>query len=219
MGIISEAVKHMLKAGMDADAITAAVSDMEAAQEPVRSKAAIRQERYRRNKASQNVTSDAKEIPPTPPKENTPPSPPKGGSSPQRQRFQDPAAILQAETDPLTARRYADHMRQRGPRLTEQSTQAVVNVLREVRELGGKPSEALELAMSKGWGIFEIEWLRNAGMKLGGGSKETTDAVWQQRLDYWKQGQGWPHAWGPEPGTDGCKLPDHFNTQPEENAA
>ena len=49
---IAVAIKHMMAAGMTPEAIVAAVADMEAAAQPVRSSGAIRQERYRRNKAS-----------------------------------------------------------------------------------------------------------------------------------------------------------------------
>jgi hypothetical protein len=49
---IAVAVKHMIAAGMSPEAIVAAVAEMEAAAQPVRSNGAVRQERYRRNKAS-----------------------------------------------------------------------------------------------------------------------------------------------------------------------
>lgn len=93
MAVIAAALKHMIAAGMDADAIVDAVADMEACQ-PHRSKAAERQARYReRNKASQVTVSDDcdgeqkdpfdKETPPVPPKEinipkKTPPIVPPG---------------------------------------------------------------------------------------------------------------------------------------------
>lgn len=54
MSVIAAAVKHMLAAGMDPDAIVAAVADMELAAAPQvepRSSAAIRQARYRARKA------------------------------------------------------------------------------------------------------------------------------------------------------------------------
>ena len=55
---IAVAVRHMMAAGMDPDAIVAAVAEMEAAAVPQRSKNAERQARYReRNKASQTVTT------------------------------------------------------------------------------------------------------------------------------------------------------------------
>lgn len=63
MTVIATALKHLMAAGVTGDALIAAIAEIEAAlpgaqpAEPTRSKAAIRQERYRRNKASQNVTN------------------------------------------------------------------------------------------------------------------------------------------------------------------
>lgn len=48
MSVIATAVKHMLAAGVPADAIVAAVSEMEEQITPPKSAAAIRQQRYRR---------------------------------------------------------------------------------------------------------------------------------------------------------------------------
>jgi len=63
MTVIATALKHLMAAGVTGDALIAAISEIEAAlpgAQPIeqqRSKAAIRQERYRRNKTSQNVTN------------------------------------------------------------------------------------------------------------------------------------------------------------------
>lgn len=68
MTVIATALKHMLAAGMPADAIVAAVAEMEAGLaalavvEPQPSKGALRQRRYeerKRQKASEGVRSDA----------------------------------------------------------------------------------------------------------------------------------------------------------------
>lgn len=62
MSIIATAVKHMLAAGMEPDAIVAAVAEMES-ERPLqegRSKAAIRQANYRERKAAQTVTNHNK---------------------------------------------------------------------------------------------------------------------------------------------------------------
>lgn len=91
MSVIAVALKHMLASGMDHEAIVAAVAAMEA-EVPPRSAGAVRQERYRRNKASRVTecnSSDALSSPevspqtplPNPINPNTP-SPPKGGSVP-----------------------------------------------------------------------------------------------------------------------------------------
>ncbi len=63
---IAIAVKHMLAAGMSAEQIVDAVAEMEATALPRRSAGAVRQERYRRNKASQSVTSDESDAVPSP---------------------------------------------------------------------------------------------------------------------------------------------------------
>jgi hypothetical protein len=68
----SAIVRELIAAGVTGDALVTALERIEAAAAPVRSKGAERTARWReRHKPSQNVTSDAKEIPPTPPKENT----------------------------------------------------------------------------------------------------------------------------------------------------
>lgn len=66
MSIIATAVKHLMAAGVEGDALVAAIADIEAAildqAEPKGpSKAALRMRRYRANKASQSVTGDASE--------------------------------------------------------------------------------------------------------------------------------------------------------------
>lgn len=109
MGMIATAVKHMIAAGMDMDSIVGAIEEMENAPAP-RSAGAIRQERYRRNKASQSVTRDACDagdgpLPPeqkvptplkTQPLSHNPPSPPKGGSDPQPERDDLAASAFEA---------------------------------------------------------------------------------------------------------------------------
>lgn len=62
MSVIATAVRHLMAAGITGEALLTAIAEMEAhlqAAPKRRSAAAVRQERYRRNKASQTVTSDA----------------------------------------------------------------------------------------------------------------------------------------------------------------
>jgi len=71
VSVIATAVRHLMAAGVTGEALLSAIADMEAeirAEPKARSTAAVRQERYRRNKASQTVTSDAPL--PLPPNEN-----------------------------------------------------------------------------------------------------------------------------------------------------
>src|ERR1041384_7313730 len=93
---VSAAIRHMLDAGLTIEQALIAAEAFEASlppAKPERSKAALRQERYRRNKASQNVTCDEGDALSSPegsspkplspnPHQSIPPSPPKGGSSP-----------------------------------------------------------------------------------------------------------------------------------------
>lgn len=82
MAQIAEALRHMLAAGMPAEAIVAAVADMEACAAaetaPARSNGAERTRRWRERKASQSVTvtsQASRDVTPSPPK-NVPPHPP-----------------------------------------------------------------------------------------------------------------------------------------------
>uniref|UniRef100_UPI0018D273E4 hypothetical protein n=1 Tax=Blastomonas sp. CCH2-A2 TaxID=1768788 RepID=UPI0018D273E4 len=64
MSIIATAMKHLMVAGVEGDALLAAIADIEAAiieqaQPKGPSKAALRMRRHRANKASQSVTGDA----------------------------------------------------------------------------------------------------------------------------------------------------------------
>lgn len=76
MSIIAIAVKHLMAAGVTGDALVTVIAEMEAAQIPIKSKGAIRQERFReRNKSSQSVTyvtSVTKDSPLVPPSDGFP---------------------------------------------------------------------------------------------------------------------------------------------------
>ena len=99
--MIAIAVQHMLAAGMDHAAIVEAVREMEEEIAPKRSAGAMRQERYRRNKASQSVTSD---IPPPFPEtkvSSTPPSKTQTLSSPLPPIVPPPPETAKHPEEPL----------------------------------------------------------------------------------------------------------------------
>jgi hypothetical protein len=78
--MIAAVLRELITAGLEGEQLVAAIERIEGQIEPRRSVGAMRTARWReRHKASQSVTSvtcDAKEIPPTPPKENKlPPEP------------------------------------------------------------------------------------------------------------------------------------------------
>lgn len=97
MSEIRVLIEQLVKAGVDpveaAEVVSRAAIHGAASAPRARSAGAIRQERYRRNKASQVTEDNASDsllspegsspIPPSPkPQSSNPPSPPKGGSSP-----------------------------------------------------------------------------------------------------------------------------------------
>ena len=69
MSIIATAVRHLMAAGVTGEALLAAIAELEEqvrAEPKPRSAGAIRQERYRRNKASQVTECDAGDAQPPP---------------------------------------------------------------------------------------------------------------------------------------------------------
>jgi len=86
VSIISEAVRHMLAAGMDAESVVAAVASMEAASRTIASSGAERTRRWREKKASQVTVcdgSDACDVTVTTSPETKTPAPPKTQPSPE----------------------------------------------------------------------------------------------------------------------------------------
>lgn len=157
MSAIAVALKHMLAAGMPHDAIVAAVAEMEAAVTPVRSKGAERQERYRRNKASQNVTCDAPlSLPPNENNSNPPthtrdniPTRVKGRSKPE------PIA----KPDDVSVKTWADfliHRKAKGAPVTET---AMSGIRREAEKAGWSMEAALIETMARGWQGFRADWV------------------------------------------------------------
>lgn len=104
MSIISQAVKHMLAAGMDHDQIVQAVADMEQAQQPKLTARQARNKRYyEKNKASEkrlnpsySDVSDATKIK----KEKSPPTPP----SKEKNKNLEPNGSLSVSEEPTSKR-------------------------------------------------------------------------------------------------------------------
>lgn len=99
MPVSADTLRMLMAAGLAGDALLEVVASIDAdhtAHEKPKTAGALRQERYRQRKASQDVTSDvtndvtnllspegSSPTPPSPkPHSSNPPSPPKGGSSP-----------------------------------------------------------------------------------------------------------------------------------------
>lgn len=121
-------------------------------------------------------------------------------------RYANPCVVLQAVVDPMTAQRYVGYLEEKRKPLVSATAEALVETLREVQRLGGNPTEALHLAIRRGWSSFDIEYLRNAGFKFSQ-SGQPVSIDWAGRLKSFTEFDIWPMAWGPRPGDPGCEAP------------
>lgn len=157
MSAIAVALKHMLAAGMPHDAIVAAVEEMEAEVTPQRSKGAIRQERYRRNKASQCDERDAPlSLPPNENKSNPPTHTPENNTArvKGRSKVQPPA-----KPDDVAEKTWSDfliHRKAKGAPVTET---ALSGIRREAEKAGWSMEAALVETMARGWQGFNADWV------------------------------------------------------------
>lgn len=125
-----------------------------------------------------------------------------------RKRFANPSVILQTEVDVMTAQSFASHCEEKGKRLSSQTAEQIVGVLREIRSQGGNPADALKLAIRRGWVSLEVEYLRNNGFKFTSAAPEP-EADWSGRLEVWRKDGTWGN-WGPKPGEPGCRVPEEL---------
>lgn len=214
MSTIAIALKHMLAAGMDHDAIINAVAEMEANSAPKKSANAIRQERYRRNKALHVTDSNApldkekvtqKEI--NPPKEKTPKGVQKKGSIGVREQL---SICLDAER----AQAVIDHRQRLRKPLTERAAKLLTDEFGKFED----PNSAADLMISRGWQGFESSWGDNAGLRRVPAQTtpilvavEETDEAWIKRLNLARPSETWWYdVWGPAPGQEGCRVPAHL---------
>lgn len=192
MTVIATALKHMLAAGMDPEAIVAAVADMETAlpsPEPVerpRSKAAERQARYReRHKSSQNITRGADNVtgdekrngqtlPLSPKDNNSNPHTPTRVNSPRVKaeahvaawwgwRVKHPFPQPHWATDEL----WVDFLTNRKRKGLPSTKAAHDKLLRDVAALaartGWPPGEIFRACVEKNWGaIYETDEMKAA---------------------------------------------------------
>lgn len=127
-----------------------------------------------------------------------------------RKRHANPIIALQSELDPMTAQMWVSHCEEKGKRPSSQQAEAMCVVLREVRDAGGNPVEAVKLAIRKGWVSLELEYLVNSGFKLSRAAAVQQED-WPGRMAVWRQGT-WSPAWGPKPGERGCRVPQQYLT-------
>lgn len=123
----------------------------------------------------------------------------------ERKRHANPIVILQSEVDPMTAQKWVSHCEEKGKRPSSHQAEAMCGVLREIRAAGGNPTEAVQLAIRKGWVSLELEYLTNSGFKMAK-APVAQQEDWAGRLEVWRQGT-WAPAWGPKPGERNCRVP------------
>lgn len=121
-------------------------------------------------------------------------------------RYANPCVVLQAVVDPMTAQRYVGYLEEKRRPLASATAEELVTTLREVQRLGGNATEALHLAIRKGWITVEIEYLRNAGFKFSV-SAPAAAVDWQERVSAFYDENLWNGTWGPKPGDPGCEAP------------
>lgn len=207
MSEVRALIQQLVDAGVDpidAAEVIARAAILGAASAPkAKSAGAIRQERYRRNKASQVTESDdcdeaIKEIPPTPPKENTPPKPPKGGISPQ--------AELLTVLDVDRAKAVIEHRQ----RLRKPLTPRAAHLLAEKFGRTINPNAAADLMVEKGWQSIEPDWCRDL-KPPNAPAVEDPEKRWHTRLKAARRRGQWSTAeWGPAPGQPGSIVPKHL---------
>jgi uncharacterized protein YdaU (DUF1376 family) len=123
-----------------------------------------------------------------------------------RARHPNPSVVLQNEVDAMSAQSFVAHCAEKRKPLSSQQAEQLCGVLRDVRIAGGNPSEALSLAIRKGWTSFELDWLRNNGLKLSAPPAEP-DEDWHGRLKVFGEDGTWSPLWGPKPGEAKCRVP------------
>lgn len=161
MSVIATAVRHLMAAGVTGEALFAAIAELEAevrGEPKARSAGAIRQERYRRNKASQTVTSDACDADPSlsrPLSPQTPLTPThthpditprarKGGDFPM--------------LDCTDADTWADFLRNRKAKRLPNTATARRKLESDLADIsartGWPPGEVFAACVAKGWGAI-----------------------------------------------------------------
>lgn len=87
-----------------------------------------------------------------------------------RERGPNPVVVLGSVLDPLNAKRFADHCAEKGRRLSSGQAEAIVAELTAVRDAGGNPVDAVQIAISRGWTSIRRDWLAGNEASVRSGS-------------------------------------------------
>lgn len=137
-----------------------------------------------------------------------------------RHRNGNPIVILQSVVDAMAAQKWVAHCQDKRRSISAAQAEELVAILKQVRDMGGNPTEALQLGIRKGWVTIEVEYLRNAGFKFRSGAvssapsetlRKWSDDRWQTVLEHSRERGEWSTStYGPAPGEPGCLVPAHL---------
>lgn len=116
-----------------------------------------------------------------------------------------PEVILQTHTDPLTAKAFCDHLKDKGRGLSRNAAYAMVQTLKDIADKGGNPTEALRMTVDRNWTYLKAD--AYFGTKQREGGIKPPEADWTERIEGYRRAGIWLPAWGPPPGQFGCKAP------------
>jgi len=189
MSVIATAVRHLMAAGVTGDALLSAIAEMEAqirSEPKARSSGAVRQERYRRNKASQpsqSVTSDVCDTPLSlPPNENisNPPTHTPGNNTPARK-----GTGTIAKPDGVTDQVWRDFLAHRKAKRATVTPTVIAGIGREATKAGWSMDAALAECVTRGWQTFRADWAgdrpSNPARPPGGQSTDYLDHLLNRR--------------------------------------
>lgn len=155
MSIIATAVRHLMAAGVTGEALLSAIAEMEAqvrAEPKPRSSGAIRQERYRRNKASQVTES----VTPSP---SLSPQTPQTHPHPCNNNIPARKGACPAKPDDVQDQTWRDFVAHRKAKRAAINETALAGIRREAEKAGWTLEAALAETVSRGWQGFKADWV------------------------------------------------------------
>jgi hypothetical protein len=180
VSIIAEAVRHLIAAGVTGDALVTAIADMEAAQKPARSSAAVRQARYRDREKERNALRHVDNVrnsetpePPSREEYNTTrapavipvgisndippidsPLPTVGTPKPEKTKNPTPQEILSEVVSEKTAADVVAHRKALRKPLTPRAAELLAKTL----AASGDAEHAAATMIERGWQGYRADW-------------------------------------------------------------
>lgn len=217
MPVSATTLQKLIDAGITGQNLVDIVASIDAdhavAQPKQRSSQALRQERYRQRKASQNVTRDVTK---------------RDGAlfleedlTESKKEIEDtvtPRQELETVLDAKHAGWVIDHRK----RLRKPLSARAAHQLAAKLKLFTDPNAAADVMIEKGWSSIEVDWLSKSGtngaavpIKVNGHQPSAnldtlSEEDWLKRLSYCRERREWKAYLGPPPFAPGCKVPPHL---------